>query len=219
MLMNTLLKTVVIVAALSISACGVKQRVVNLKDRLFNSEEEAALNQNSVETPELTGVLLVLDPERCPLVEGCGPVFSLMGRNLKSQVAITGDLDPKYNHHIISVAGEATQLPEELVGKSGYERIKATVNVTSYRLRSAIPYYPFLVEQAATHTLEKFGCELLWDKSYSWTIEDDLPVLKVKMTDTKVDQPQPWVELSFDGNSGSLISETREPLQLNPCTS
>ena len=206
--MTTRLLLLAILMPFLLTGCG-------LKDRVF--KPDSSVEDDALPKKELTGMLLVLDPERCPLVAGCGPQFSLLGRNLKSQVAVQGPILPEHNNLIVTVIGKPSRLPDDLRGKSGYERISAILSIKKYRLRSTIPYYPFLVEQATVHTTEEFGCDLLWDKSYSWNIEDNVPSLSVRMTNTFAPQPQPWVELSFNGDSGELTGVKTDPTQLNPC--
>ena len=194
------------IALLLISGCG-------NKDRAVSKTYEAP----SSDMKELTGMLQIVDPEKCPLVKGCGPQFSLLGRNLKSQIAIEGDFSLGQNRHILTVSGTTNTLPADLADKDGYEKIKALINVQKYEVRSKIAYHPFLVDEATKYTTANYGCDLLWDKSYSWTIEDGVPQLQVKMTNTFSKEPQPWVQLSYDGNSGELISVVSEPTQINPC--
>ena len=207
-------KTVLVVSvAFLVSGCG-------LKDRMFGSESEepsAAASSATSKNTELTGMLLVIEPEKCPLVEGCGPRFSLLGRDLKSQVAVQGDILPDHDKLVLTVIGKASPVPEELKGKSGYERISAVVDVTKYRLRTAIPYRPFLVEQATAYSSENFGCDLLWDKSYTWGIEEGTSQLTVRMTDAFSGDSPPWVELTYDGNTGDFIGVESQPESLNPC--
>jgi hypothetical protein len=210
----------VIALSLLLGGCG-------LKDRMFNKDDEAAIEataqapqvdeQGSETKTELTGMLLVLEPEKCPLVEGCGPHFSLLGRELKSQIAIEGDIMPEHRNLILSVIGSPAPLPTEYVGQSGYERISGIMKVKKYRLRSSLPYHGFLVEQATEYTTRTFGCDLLWDKSFSWTIEDDVAHLIVRMTDTFSADPQPWVQLAYNGSTGDLIDATVQPEGVQPC--
>ena len=198
---------VLIFLCLLLASCG-------LKDRFFNGDEEGSPPSGKT---ELTGMLVIIDPAKCPLVEGCGPQFSLLGRKMDTRVALTGPVLPEHENLIISVIGRASELPDDLAGKSGYEQVSATVALGKYRLRSNIPYYPFLVEQATAVTVDQFGCDLLWDKSYSWDIEDDVPLLTVRMTDTYAESPQPWVELTFNGDSGELHATALNPHNLSPC--
>ena len=192
---------------LLLASCG-------LMDRQTNSDEEGSPPSGKT---ELTGMLVIVDPEKCPLVEGCGPQFSLLGRKLDTRVALTGPIMPEHENLIISVVGRASELPADLAGKSGYETVSAAVKVKKYRLRSNIPYFPFLVEKASEVTIDQFGCDLLWDKTYSWTVENDEPLLSVRMTNTYADAPQPWVELTFNGNSGELHATALNPHNLAPC--
>ena len=62
------------------------------------------------------------------------------------------------------------------------------------------------MDEAESYTTANFGCDLLWDKTYSWSINDNVPELSVKMTDTYADEPQPWVELTYNGNNGLGMS-------------
>ena len=76
---------------------------------------------------------------------------------------------------------------------------------------------PAAIELDQRVTVDQFGCDLLWDKSYSWDIEDDVPLLTVRMTDTYAESPQPWVELTFNGDSGELHATALNPHNLSPC--
>ena len=199
--------TLLIVAVL-LSSCGLMER-----NSQSDSESESAGSNES----ELTGMLVVVNPENCPLVDGCGPQFSLLGRKLETRIALTGEIQPEHENLILSVVGPTSPLASELEGKSGYDQVSATVAVEKYRVRSSIPYYPFLVEQATLVTEATYGCDLLWDKSYSWTIENAIPLLTVRMTNTFADAPQPWVELTFNGDTGELVSDSTSSDSLSPC--
>ena len=198
-----------VIVSLVLSGCG-------LRDRVFGPDE-ADTSTETKQGTELTGMLLVIEPDRCPIVEGCGPRFSLLGRDLRSQVAIEGDILPEHVNLVLTVVGDANPLPEDLKGKSGYERVSAVVDVSKYRLRTAIPYRPFLVEQATQYTTENYGCDLLWDKSYSWSIVEGTSHLIVRMTDVSGGDSAPWVELTYDGNTGDFISVASRPDSINPC--
>ena len=198
---------------------GILMPVLLAACSLRNSESKSVLTDENDNMPkkELTGMLQVLDPEKCPLADGCGPQFSLLGRNFNSRVAVQGPFLSDHQNLIVTVIGTPSPLPDELKNNSGYERISAMMSVKKYRLRSTVPYYPFLVEQATIHTTSEFGCDLLWDKSYAWTIENNVTYLNVRMTNTFAAQPQPWLELSFNGHSGDLTSLKTDPPQLDPC--
>lgn len=195
--------------AMLIGGCG-------LMDRRSGGDEPAE-PELAGDQKEITGMLLVLDPDKCPVSNGCGPRFSLLGRDLTSQVALEGEVDPAHNHRILTVVGTPRYLPSELAENPGYSRVSAIVDVDRYRTRSDLPYYPALVDKTTEITLAQFGCDLLWDKSYSWTIEAEQPLIKVRMTDTQAASPRPWVELTFDGNSGNLVTSRMQPEDVNPC--
>ena len=203
---------------LLLSGCGMTQKDSEMTHRVFTGSDDATNpDASNPDAKELTGLLHIVEAEKCPLVKGCGPVLSLLGRNLKSQVAVIGEIPLEHDKLILTVSGTPDPLSDELTGKSGYERIKASITIDDFRVRSSIPYYPFLVDQATAYTTENFGCDLLWDKSYSWTIENEDAQLQVRMTNTLIADPQPWVELAYSGNTGAFISVTAEPANINPC--
>lgn len=215
--MNKKILLLIILLPLTLGGCGIKERVMNLTDNSLKRDTNSGDEISDTNT-ELTGMLLVLEPENCPLVEGCGPRYSLLGRNLLSQVAVYGELLPEHRNLIVSVIGAAKPLSEDLVGKSGYERISAEVDIKKYRIRSSISYYPYLVDQATIYTSENFGCDLFWDKSYSWSIEENEPHLIITMTDTFSDQElKPRVRLTYNGDTGNFISLNMQPEKMNPC--
>ena len=204
-----------------LAACGVKENAIELKNKYFGSDSGSDSTETAVDPSEseLTGMLLVINPDDCPLASGCGPQFSLLGRNLTTQVAIQGDIDPAHDKLILSIVGDPSSLPDDLKTKSGYENVSAQVNVEKYRLRSSIPYHPFLADEAENYASDSFGCDLLWDKSFSWSIANDVPLLNVKMTNTLSPEPQPWIELTYNGNNGQLIDSAVQPPDVNPCDS
>ncbi len=166
---------------------------------------------------EFTGILQVSDSRQCRVAEDCEAQFSLLGRNLKAWIALEGHIVSSHHHLIITVTGQAMPLPTELVGQPGYENIRTLVAVKHYRVRSKIPYLPFLADSATDYTLKTFGCDLAWDKSPTWEIKDDNPNFTIRMTDTQRAAPQPWIQLSYNGNSGKLIAATSALNQANPC--
>ena len=211
--MTKLSAVVLVLISFALSGCG-------LKDRYFPSGEDQATEIETFDdegSAGLTGMLLVLNPDKCPLAEGCGPEFSLLGRNLKTRIAVDGKFQWKHRNLIVTVVGKPKPLSDELRSKSGYENIRSHVNVEKYRLRSKIAYQPFLVEQATAYTTSKLGCDLLWDKSYSWNITNNTPHLMVRMTNTFATEPYPYLELTYNGQSGGLISAVLKPDDIDPC--
>ena len=206
----------IISALLLLSGCGVKDKTADMKNPGFRGSSDTKVEGDG-NTRELTGMLQVVDAAKCPLAEGCGPRFSLLGSDLKSQIEVEGDIKPEHERLILSVVGEPGPLADDRVGTSGYERINTTIKISQYRLRSSIPYYPFLVEKAAEFSAQNFGCEVLWDKTYSWTIEQDIPLLSVKMTDTFAAAPQPWIELTYNGSSGEFVDSETSSDNITPC--
>ncbi len=200
-----------------LSACTTKEPAVGLEPKLINPQWESAQTSAEAYEPALTGMLLVLDPAKCPIAAGCGPQFSLLGQNLTTQVALNGDIDPAHAGLILSVAGNTLPLLSEWRDQSGYERINTMVDVEYYRVLSFIPYHAYLTEEGTKYTTENFGCDLLWDKWYSWDFTQGRPQLTVRMTDTFASEPQPWIELSYEGRTGKLANTTAYPAGANPC--
>ena len=222
--MNKLIITITVGISLLLGGCGIKERAIDLKNRFTKpdpapSSTEITSDQSVSKQSELTGMLLILDPSKCPLAEGCGPNYSLLGRNLKSQVSIAGEIKSEHQNLVVSIIGDPVPISSDRAALSGYQNISAHVEVEKYRLRSSIPYYPFLIEQASRYTEQYFGCDLLWDKTFSWSIENDVTQLAVKMTNNNVPEPYPWLQLIYDGNTGELIDQSMSSSQGNPCQS
>ncbi len=206
-----------VLCATLLSACTVKEQAIGLNPILINPQWESTRTSADAHESALTGMLLVLDPAKCPIAAGCGPQFSLLGQNLITQVAITGDIDPVHAGLILSVEGNTSTLPSELSDQSGYERINTVADVEQYRVLSSIPYHAYLVEAGTKYTTENFGCDLLWDKLYSWDFTQGGTQLIVRMTDTFASGSEPWIELSYDGLTGELVHATAHPVVENPC--
>ena len=200
-----------------LSACTVKEQTIGLNPTLINPQWESTRPSADTYESALTGMLLVLDPAKCPIAAGCGPQFSLLGQNLTTQVAVNGDIDPAHAGLILSVEGNTSTLPSGLSDQSGYERINTVADVKQYRVLSSIPYHAYLAEAATEYTTENFGCVLLWDKLYSWDFTRGGTQLIVRMTDTYASGFEPWIELSYDGLTGELIQAAAHPVVENPC--
>jgi hypothetical protein len=167
---------------------------------------------------DFIGMLQYSPPGECPYPSGCGPEFSLLDETLSTWTPLQGDVDPAHNQLVIQVDGRTTGIDRddrEFLGSAAAEN---ALKVRRYRLLSEIPYHDFLVAQASEFTTRKYGCELLWDKTFSWRLAEDRVHLIVRMTNTfHRSDTKPFLELSFDGTTGHFLKEDLEPWGINPC--
>jgi len=167
----------------------------------------ASKANDGIGTPQLiTGLLLELDPNNCLLAEGCGPRFTLLDESLNRTLMLQGDAiadSVDLNGLVIQVTGVLHPLSKKQADASGYETITHTMNVSSFEAKSSIPYHPFLVNQADSFTTKQYGCQLRWNKSYSWKQSNNRIEISVTLTDT--DQSQENLMLIYDGRTGELI--------------
>lgn len=167
---------------------------------------------------EIVGLLHYSNPDTCPFPNGCGPKFSLLDETLNVWTPLEGRLDPEHHHLVVAVEGGTRPIAREhrefLKDSAASNQIK----VRRYRLMSEIPYHGFLVEQASAFTERKYGCELLWDKSFRWETMNDRANLIVRMTNTfSNEETKPYLELVFDGRTGHFLEEIMQPWGVNPC--
>ena len=195
---------VAVVTVLLLAACsGKKEQVAS--ERTFSKLDSAI------------GLLHYSDTDKCRDEAGCGPEFSLVNVDFNRYTAVYGKLDPNHHYRLVYVEGKPARIKKEdaqyLGAMSG-----GAMKMKRYRLLSKLPYRPFLPEQAAKFTKGKYGCELLWDKTYSWQVTETRTRLIVRMSDTFAQtESKPYVELHFDGNTGHLLEEILETGGRNPC--
>ena len=192
-----------------LSGCGIKQKAIDLKERItsFRSSDSG---------PEITGMLQIIDPDKCPIASGCGPTYSLLGVNLKKQIAIEGEIQNNHNQLIITAQGEFRNVTNQEKNKSGYENVHSVLKVKEYRIRSRYPYQTFLDTKVSQKMEESFGCEPLWDKSYSWSVENEKTVLSVKLAETLESSTSNFIQFFFDGNTGDFLDQIQSGKQ--PCS-
>jgi hypothetical protein len=163
------------------------------------------------------GLLHYSDTDSCQYEAGCGPQFSILNESFNKFTATYGDLDPDHHHLLIQIQGKSTRLNKEDARLLG-DMENGAVKVKRYRLLTKIPYYPFLPDKAQQYTRGKYGCELLWDKTYSWQLVEGRARLNVRMTNTfSSAETKPFLELQFDGNTGHMLQEISHPQGTNPC--
>lgn len=164
------------------------------------------------------GLLHHADPRYCPQADGCGPEFSLLDESLERWTPLSGDLEAKHAGLVIRVDGKERRIDDDHRAWFGDAAADHAIDVKRYRLLSKIPYHPFLVEQAGDFTEAKYGCELLWDKSFRWREVEDRVELVVTMTGAAdADGARPYLALAYDGVSGDFLREELVPWGVNPC--
>lgn len=203
-------RVLITTAALALLAAGCANRPDTVR------QEGARIGEKG----KFTGMLHHSDPDACQFPGGCGPEFSLLDESLQSWIPLEGRIDSAHHNLVIEVEGKTTGISRDhrefLRESAGSYGIK----VRRYRLLSSIPYHGFLVEQAGEFTTRKYGCELLWDKSFGWEAVGGRIHLLVRMTDTFSNRdPKPYLELVFDGETGHFLQENLEPWGTNPCAS
>ena len=181
--------------------------------------DASELRKHTHELSSVTGLLMELDPQKCLVEAGCGPTFSLLDETHKPVLALQGDAIPTASNLsglIVKVTGTIEPLSKEHLGAPGYGSIKQTMNVSELEARSSIHYYPFLVDQADSYTIHEYGCQLRWDKSYSWKQAANRIEIAVTMTDT-LDSGEK-LTLIYDATSGAFITNntTRDFLAALP---
>lgn len=169
---------------------------------------------------ERVGLLHHAEKGNCPSEQYCGPSFSLLNESLDQWTPLEGNIEPAHHHLVVAVDGRQTRIDERDKAWFGTAAASHAIDVKRYRLLSEIPYHPFLVEQASVFTTRKYGCDLLWDKSFRWEVIDGRVHYVVRMTDTfSTAQARPYLELTYDGNTGHFLAEDMSPWGMNPCDS
>ena len=154
----------------------------------------------------------------CMIPEGCGPKYKLWDSEMKTYTPLLGDIKASHSELIIHVIGEETTLPRSEYGDMNYRGPTNAIELKSYDTLSKIPYYEFLVKKAGETTPEKCPRAVAWNKNFFWKIQDGKAILKVRMTNTFSDEePQPFYELWYDGNSGQFVKEIKQPIEKNFC--
>ncbi|GJL80909.1 MAG: hypothetical protein DHS20C01_05430 [marine bacterium B5-7] len=201
---RTIRYLLIILPGLSLIACA------GQGDRVSNQE---------LDDGQFVGMLHHSVPGECLSHDGCGPTFSLLDETLSRFTPLYGEADPKHDGLVIMADGDITRINKADARSLGDAAAARAIKMKRYRLLSKIPYHDFLVQQAGEYTINTYGCDLLWDKTFSWRYEDKQVHLQVRMTDTfSTMQPNPYVELSFDGTTGDLIGSALSPSDANPCT-
>jgi hypothetical protein len=180
-------------------------------------EEATPTREGEVEVvvydEQLIGVLV--DTINCAIPEGCGERFKLRGQQLNLiDVTLTGRL--------LTDGFANSQRPEH----GHVVRLGGVKNGPEFEVRviDQLSEFPYdgLNSDFRTYLFDKYPCLDAGDGfargniTYSWGIEGERTVLRTRLTNTHVPEPQPWVEVSYDGTTGDMLSEERVPDQ-DPC--
>lgn len=170
--------------------------------------------------------MLTVDTD-CMIPEGCGPKYKLWGSKINTYTPLSGDINKAHNELVVQVAGKEITLPKSEYDDMNYQGQTNAIEVKSYKTLSKIKYHEFLTKKAGEYTIQKYPCLASeeygsiftsWNKEFSWEIQNDEVTLKVRMTNTfSGEEPQPFYELWYDGNSGKFIKEVKEPAKSNFC--
>lgn len=205
---------IIIFAILGIIVISTAGYFTLVKNSVTQSSNPEQTNSQIDNKDSYTGVLSVAT--NCMIPEGCGPKFKLYNSNLQSYMPLLGDIKESDSELIIRIIGNKTTLPRSEYKDMNYRGPTEAVSVSSYSVLSKIPYHDFLVNKAGEYTLQKYPClahtvygtvGTNYNKTFSWELMNDTPVLKVKMSGSDSSY-----ELWYDGNSGNFIKEVVEPI-------
>jgi hypothetical protein len=141
----------------------------------------------------------------CMIPEGCGSKYKLFDSSLQTYTPLLGNIKEADSGLILRITGSRIILLKS-------EAILAS----SYSVLSKIPYHDFLVNKAGEYTMQKYPClthtvygkvGTNYDKTFSWQLNGNMPILKVKMSGSSGSY-----ELWYDGNSGNFIKEVVDPI-------
>lgn len=164
----------------------------------------------------------------CGIPEGCGPRYMLKSPSLDSGIPLLGNVDDRDWYRLVRVTGILTELPESEFGTfypEAYDGPTQAILVESQEVVGAIRYHDFLVEASGAYVQDRYPCLArgvygrvftTWNKEFSWTLEGDRPLLRVRLTDTTPSAQVAFIELSYDARTGDLVRETKE-LTRDPC--
>lgn len=167
----------------------------------------------------MTGMLVIVDPEECVIQQGCGPKYRLMNETFSGYTVLIGDVKDADDQLLITVNGRFVPLHKNARLTQDYRGREEAIDVERYEIHSKIKYRTLLLDKASRDSRQRFGCNVLWDKSFSWTLSGGRPILVVKLENihTLISR-SPFIKLSYDGRTGVLISEKRSQPDLNPCS-
>lgn len=166
----------------------------------------------------LTGMLVIVDPNDCAIREGCGPKYRLMNETFSGYTVLIGDVKESDDQLLITVNGQFVPLPEQARLTRDYRGREEAIEVKDYEIHTKIKYRSLLVDKASQDSRERFGCNVLWDKQFSWALSNGRPILVVRLANIHAQiSRSPFIELAYDGRTGALVSEKRSKPDLNPC--
>ena len=195
----------VFILATTLAACGGRK----------SKQTGVDASRSSVE--RTVGLLQYSDPKLCQNKDGCGPEFSLINDDFSAITAIYGKLNSSHHNLVVLVEGKQVNIKKS-DARYLADMSNGAIKMKRYRILTTRPYYPFLPDAAAKYTTKKYGCELLWDKTYSWRDSKNQTLLLVRMTNTFSPQAEkPYMELAFDGSTGKFVEERANPAGVNPC--
>jgi hypothetical protein len=167
----------------------------------------------------------------CMIPGGCGPTITILDSNLEEEIPLVGFINPLDSQTIVSL--KSVPIVWIFPSYNSIPTISPGMLVLSYKTKSNIPYHKFLVDRGGEYTQKQYPClisEIMperlgtkWNKTLSWELNKDMPVLKVRMTDTEgiksrkeIDSAR-YYELWYNGNDGKFIKELNNFSNPNLC--
>jgi hypothetical protein len=185
----------------------------------YKTDTSRHINPTVPGEDSVIGMLSVVT--NCLIPEGCGPKYHLLDKNLNRNIILIGDFKDKDDGLIVRLSGtyiaSSSEKYKKITSVSGANRLLPVMEVSSSITLSKIPYHTFLVEQAGKYSVAKgYVCPSknngTNNKSFSWDLVNEEPLLKVRMTNTFSEEiPKPFYELWYNGKTGDFIKEIAEP--------
>ncbi len=158
------------------------------------------------------GVLLVTSEEDCLLVDGCGPAYSLLASDMRMRtVELTGKVDESMRGQLIAVQGNLAKAGSVAEETLDVINVQKSLAITPDETQS------FLDKEADTYVSEAYGCNLYWDRNYSWSLEGRQPYLIIAMRSSIGASAGHSIKLIFDGLTGEVERELKFPEYMDPC--
>ncbi|MCK5920089.1 MAG: hypothetical protein KAG66_04070 [Methylococcales bacterium] len=157
---------------------------------------------SSAEKLERVGILLSVS---CEQAQDCAP-YHLLGPDMRNRTALIGDIPSALTGQLIAVLGRSVDQQQALETL----RVSKTIAITDF------DYQPFLARAVAQHIEQNYHCTSFWDRRYGWRLEGRQPIILATLSHPST-QNTAQLELAFDGLNQALMSETKDPIDLDPC--
>lgn len=162
----------------------------------------ALLPVSSAEKLERVGILVSVN---CAQAPDCAP-YQLLGSDMRIHTALIGKIPKALTGQLIAVLGQPV----------GQSKVLETFKVSKALAITKFDYQSFLSGAVAQHIEENYHCTTFWDRRYGWRLEGRQPIILATLSHPSA-KTNAQLELAFDGLNQSLISEHKDPNDLDPC--